>query len=120
MRKLLLFFLLLSLGSMHYARAQGRKVTGKIVNADDGQPIPGVSVKVAGVQREGVLTDGEGNFAIAAAAGQKLIFSYVGFLPQTVDVPVGSFPLVRLRTNSRELTEVVVRDTYGSHSTKAY
>lgn len=122
MRKTLLIFLLLCLGSMHYARAQGKKVTGKIVNADDGQPIPGVSVKVEGSKQGGVLTDGDGSFVITATSGQKLVFTYVGFLPQTVEVPAGNFPFpsVRLKTNAKELTEVVVKDTYGSHATKSY
>ena len=122
MRKTLLIFLLLCLGSMYYARAQGKKVTGKIVNADDGQAIPGVSVKVEGAKQGGVLTDGDGSFVITATSGQKLVFTYVGFLPQTVEIPAGNFPFppVRLKTNAKELTEVVVKDTYGSHATKAY
>src|SRR5882724_2221107 len=122
MRKLVLIFLLLGMGSMNYARAQGKKVTGKVVNADDGQPIPGVSVKVEGSKQGGVLADVDGSFVISASPGQKLVFSYIGFLAQTIEVPAGNFafPPVKLKTNMRELTEVVVKDTYGSHATKAY
>jgi len=122
MRKMLLFFLLLGLGSTNYARAQGKKVTGKIVNADDGQPIPGVSVKVEGSKQGGVLADADGSFVISASPGQKLVFTFVGFVVQTIEVPASNFafPPVKLKANMRELTEVVVRDTYGSHATKAY
>ncbi|HMI60010.1 MAG TPA: TonB-dependent receptor plug domain-containing protein, partial [Puia sp.] len=119
---MLLFFLLLGLGSTNYARAQGKKVTGKIVNADDGQPIPGVSVKVEGSKQGGVLADADGSFVISASPGQKLVFTFVGFVVQTIEVPASNFafPPVKLKANMRELTEVVVRDTYGSHATKAY
>ncbi|MBS1663417.1 MAG: SusC/RagA family TonB-linked outer membrane protein [Bacteroidetes bacterium] len=123
MRKILLIFLLLGMGLTQHALAQGgKKVTGKIVNADDGTPIPGVSVKVEGAKTGGVMTDVEGSFIIVANPGQKLVFSYVGFTPQTLEVPAGNFPfpMVRLKTSSKELVEVVVRDTYGSHAAKAF
>lgn len=113
-------FLVLSLGLTHHARAQGKKVTGKVVNDGDGTGIPGVSIKVEGTKNDGVLADGDGNFTIVASPGQKLVFTFIGFLSQTIEVPTGAFPTVRLKTNMRELTEVVVKDTYGSHAAKAY
>ena len=120
MRKILLCFLLLAVGSANYVWAQGKKITGKVVNAEDGTPIPGASVKVEGTAKDGVLADVEGNFVINATPGQKLTFTFIGFLPQTIEIPSGAFPAVRLKTNMRELVEVVVKDTYGAHATKAY
>lgn len=123
MRKLLLIFLVLGLGLTQHAQAQqGKKITGKIVNADDGTPIPGVSVRIEGSKQGGVATDVDGNFVIVASPGQKLTFTYVGFTNQTIEVPSGNFPFppVRLKTNSKELVEVVVKDAYGSRATKGY
>lgn len=120
MKKLVLILLIaLNVFAIHSAMAQSKKITGKVISADDGQPLPGVSVTIQGTT-QGVLTDGDGNFSIPAAAGQTLKFTYVGFITQTAVVSGNFTAAIKLVTNTKQLTEVVVRDTYGVQSAKAY
>lgn len=119
MKRILLILFALASFAMNSAMAQGKKITGKVTSADDGQPLPGVSVKVTGTQK-GVLTDGDGNFTLTAEVGQTLSFSFIGFATQAVAVPAGAFPPVKLKTDARQLTEVVVKDSYGTQAKKAY
>ncbi len=119
MKKILLFLLALSIGVSNYTFAQSRKITGKVTSADDGQPLPGVSVKLQGTN-QGVLTDGDGVFSVNASTGQVLEFTYIGFTSQTVSVPSGNFPPVRLKSDTKMLTEVVVTNGYATQSKKAF
>src|SRR5690606_38773826 len=78
MKKLLLsmFFLLLTpmLGF-----AQNRTSTGTVTGQDDGQPLPGVSVRVRGVNT-GTLTNSDGKSSISVpSASSVLEFSYIGY-----------------------------------------
>lgn len=104
---------------MNYAMAQSRKITGTVTSADDGQPLPGVSVALQGT-KQGVLTDGDGKFTLNASTGQVLVFTYVGFTAQQIAVPAGPFPPVKLKTDARVLSDVVIKDSYGTQSRKAY
>src|ERR1700680_4890721 len=101
MKKLLLIFRFLALNAfaIHSAMAQSKKITGKVVSADDGQPLPGVSVTIPGTTR-GVLTDGDGNFTIPVAVGQTLKFTYVGFITQTAVVSGNAMASIKLVTNT--------------------
>jgi len=119
MKKVLLLLLALCIGVLNNTYAQSRKVTGKVVSADDGQPLPGVSVKIQGTNT-GILTDGDGNFSVNAATGQVLSFTYVGFTAQAVTIPAGNFPSVKLKADTRQLTEVVVQNGYATQAKKSY
>lgn len=107
MKKLVqsLFILLLIASSV---LAQDRRVTGKVTSKEDGLPLPGVSVKVAG-QKQGTQTDANGNFAINVPANAKsLEVSYIGFVNQII--PIGSRANfnVALENDTKALSEVVV------------
>ena len=119
MKKLLLIFLCFSLIALSDASAQSKKTTGKVVSADDGQPLPGVSVKVQGTQ-QGVLTDNDGGFSIPVENGQTLVFSYMGFATQSAQVTGSTVPTIMLKNDSKELSEIVVKDTYGAQAKKSY
>lgn len=68
------------------AAAQG-VVTGRVSDAADRQPIPGVSVLVKGTQT-GTITDADGNFTISLAEpGQTLVFSFIGYATQEFTPP---------------------------------
>lgn len=67
--------------------AQDRMVSGKVTDGSDGTGIPGSSIVVKGSNR-GLVTDANGNFKIAAAAGSTLVISSVGYLTQ--EVAIGS------------------------------
>ncbi len=55
------------------------------VTKEDGNPLPGVNVVVAGTTT-GSVTDLDGSFKVPASAGNKLVFSYIGFETKKVSV----------------------------------
>jgi len=74
------------------------------VTSDSGEPLIGVTVKVAGGQ--GAVTDIDGNFSVNAAPGTVLTFSYTGFKTQTAKAQNGM--RVVLESDVSNLNEVVV------------
>lgn len=82
MKKHMLFFLLLILGSALYA--QNKEVSGVVVD-EMGIPMFGVSIVVKGTNIE-VITDMDGRFIINAPVGSILVFSYVGYITMEVKV----------------------------------
>lgn len=74
------------------------------ITSDSGEPLIGVTVKVAGGQ--GAVTDIDGNFSVNAAPGTMLTFSYTGFKPQTAKAQNGM--RVVLESDVSNLNEVVV------------
>ena len=95
-------------------KAQDRMVSGKVTDGSDGTGIPGSSIVVKGSNR-GLVTDANGNFKIAAAAGSTLVISSVGYLTQEVAIGSRSEINVSLATDLKALDEVVVTG-YGSQS----
>ncbi|HNU43182.1 MAG TPA: carboxypeptidase-like regulatory domain-containing protein, partial [Cyclobacteriaceae bacterium] len=83
MKKYLLLGCCLFLTATLYG--QQRAVTGKVTDGSDGSSLPGVSVLVKGTTR-GTATDATGGYSIEAASGDVLIFSFIGFETQEVEV----------------------------------
>ena len=83
------------------------KVTGVVKGSDDGQILPGVSVKVKGSDA-GISTDINGHFSINVPADGVLTFSFIGYISQ--DVPVDGKPIVNVKLvpSTKALNEVVV------------
>ena len=100
MKKYLLFFLLLVIGSVIYA--QDRTITGVVVD-ENGEPMPGVSVVIKGTTN-GTVTDLDGKFTITAPIGSILVFSFVGC--QTMEVRItkdtGAIKVI-MRSDSQQL-----------------
>jgi TonB-linked SusC/RagA family outer membrane protein len=85
--------------------AQDRTVTG-VVTDESGLPIPGVNVLVKGTSN-GIQTDFDGKFKIAASQGQTLVFSFLGM--KTQEVAASSTNLkVKMKDDSVQLEGVVV------------
>ncbi|WP_256012628.1 SusC/RagA family TonB-linked outer membrane protein [Desertivirga xinjiangensis] len=87
--------------------AQEKVITGTVTSAEDGLPLPGVSVKI----KNSVLatsTGTDGKYTIRATQGQVLIFSYIGTL--TMEKIIGSESVVNaaLKSDAKALGEVVV------------
>ena len=83
-------------------------VSGKIVSADDGEPMIGASVIVKGTNL-GTVSDIDGNYSIVLPQNSsKLMFSYVGYVSQTHTVEPGSTLNIRLKEDQASLQEVVV------------
>jgi TonB-linked SusC/RagA family outer membrane protein len=90
------------------AFSQGRKVTGKVSNSADNQPLPGVTVQVKGGSAV-TTTDAEGNYSIDVSSDNTtLVFTSVGM--QTSEVRVGNRASVNvvLERNDQSLADVVV------------
>jgi len=87
--------------------AQNRTITGTVKAKDDGQPIPGATVKIKG-SNTGTQTDGTGKFSISAGNGTVLVFSFVGYAPLELTVGSGNTVNAVLSPSSKQLTEVVV------------
>jgi TonB-linked SusC/RagA family outer membrane protein len=106
-KSLLIFFLMICCCAMS-AVAQVQTVTGKVTSADDGLPLPGVSVKIKGTG-VGTVTDANGNFIVKATSGQVLVFSFVGSAPQERAFN-GSNTIMNivLKSDAKALDEVVV------------
>ena len=90
-------------------------VNGTISDAD-GLPLPGVSIVVQG-KSVGTQSDYDGNFAIEAEAGDKLVFSYIGMETLTVEVSDSMDVVNVTMQESTELDEVVLIG-YGSQKSQ--
>jgi len=86
--------------------AQNITVTGKVTTPAS-EPLPGVSIKVSG-SKQGTSSDASGNFSIAAPAKSVLIFSYIGFNEQTINVNGRTSINIVLQNNADSMQTVIV------------
>jgi len=83
------------------------QVTGRVTDTN-GEPLPGVSVKVKG-SNVGATTDGDGKFTINAPdLNITLVFTYIGFTTEEVALTGRTSISVQLKEESTSLSEVVV------------
>lgn len=88
--------------------AQERKVTGRVVDQQDRQPIPGVNVSIKG-KPSNVSTNSDGVFTIQVDSdADALVFSYIGYVRQTIPVGKQATINVSLASDNKDLDEVVV------------
>lgn len=112
---LVLPVLLLSVFAMK-ANAQ-TVITGTVLSGDDGLPLPSVSIREKGTDN-GTVTNAEGNYRLAVTDNNAiLIFSFVGYVSQEVQVGNQSTINITLNLNVSELEEVVVIG-YGTQREK--
>lgn len=99
-------------------------IKGQVLASDSKEPLPGVSVVVKGTQ-QGAITSGDGSYTLVVPNEQSiLVFSFVGYLSQEVQVANRSSVNVTLEADIKTLNEVVVtgyttqarRDITGSVS----
>ena len=76
------------------------------VSDTEGLPLPGATVVVQGTSI-GVTSDFDGNYSISASQGDVLVFSYVGYSSQSIEVGSSSVVNVALQS-STQLDEVVL------------
>lgn len=108
MRKILLVSILIVCSFWVPAWAQERIITGKVLAAEDGTPIPGASILLKGSSK-GANSDANGAYSISVpAGGGKLVFSFVGSATQEVEIGNRSVIDIRLANDSKQLGEVVV------------
>ena len=106
MEKRLFMFLAGLFLSIGMAVAQ-TQVTGTVVSGEDGEPIVGASVKVSGTKM-GTITDVDGKFTLNVPEGTKLVVTYLGMLPKTVNASVSGAMKIKLDPDNKVLDEVVV------------
>jgi TonB-linked SusC/RagA family outer membrane protein len=112
MRFVLLF---LWLACTHAVLAQQRVVTGTVKD-ENGSSMPGVNVLVSGTSN-GTVTDANGKYSISASTGDKLMFSFIGYSSQEIEVGSSTVVDVSMRVDVTELSEIVVTG-YASQEKK--
>ncbi|MCC5938381.1 MAG: SusC/RagA family TonB-linked outer membrane protein [Lunatimonas sp.] len=91
-------------------KGQGSTVTvsGEVIDASSKESIPGVNVLIQGSNR-GTVTDIDGSYSITLSGPDAvLIFSFVGYLSQQINVGNQSTLNVELVADQAQLEEVVV------------
>lgn len=110
---LILVNLFLCLGT---ALAQSQ-VSGTVVFQDDGEPVVGASVRVAGTQT-GTVTDIDGKFSLSLPSGSsKISVDYIGMEGQTLTARENM--RIVLRSSDKTLDEVVVTG-YGNFKKSSF
>ncbi len=100
-------FILLSLFTW-VGFAQDREVTGKVID-EEGLPLPGVSISEEGTSNGAVTNmDGEFDLDISNDEDAILIFSFLGFQTQEVNVGNQSEFEITMEESSEGLDEVIV------------
>lgn len=85
-----------------------KKITGKVIDDEKGEPMPGVSIIAKGTTI-GTTTNTNGEYVLTIPDEAKvLVFSYVGYQPQDVNVGNRSSINITLKIDPRSLDEVVV------------
>ncbi len=96
--------------------AQGIGIKGKVID-EQGLPLPGVNVIVKNTQN-GASTDFDGNYVLGnVTRGSTIIFSYVGFITQEINVDQNLTINITLEEDNQSLEQVVVIG-YGTQTKK--
>ena len=104
-----LFLLLLGvlLAPPGWAQPAARTVSGLVTSGTDSTPLPGVTVLVKNTIT-GSTTGADGRYAVPAAPGAVLVFSFIGYASQERTVGADGAVDVALKESNTGLDEVVV------------
>ena len=106
MRKLTFLWACLFLIGVGLVNAQSKSVSGKVLSAEDGQPVIGASVMVKGTTT-GTITGVEGDFTLPVQTnGKTLVVSFVGM--KTTEIQAADGMVVKLVSDALAIDEVVV------------
>lgn len=89
------------------AQGQNTQVSGTVTDAENGQPLLGVTVRVQGTDI-GTTTGNDGRYTIFAGDGDVLTFTYLGYTTQAISVGASSETNVQLEKDYSKLDELVV------------
>src|SRR6056297_35879 len=88
--------------------AQTTQITGTVTSAEDGTPLPGVSVVVQGATI-GTVTDFNGAYSLSVPAdAETLVFSFIGMMTEEVPINNRTTIDVALESDVVGLEEVLV------------
>ncbi|WP_461644115.1 SusC/RagA family TonB-linked outer membrane protein [Labilibaculum euxinus] len=108
-RQLLIFTgiaLMLLTATVAYGQTE-RTITGVVVSATDGTPIPGTNVVIKGTTIGGI-TDIDGNYSIQVNENDVVVFSFIGFRSQEVLISNQQVINIVLAEDVSSLDEVIV------------
>jgi len=92
-----------------FSASAQQQITGKVTNAETGEPIPGVSIVVKQEQTIGTTSDMDGNYSIEVPSdAETLVFSFVGMQTQEVPIQGRTTIDVQMQPTVQEMEEVVV------------
>lgn len=106
LKQILLLWVMIICYSINYA--QGQTVSGTVTSAAEGTPLSDVSVVVQGTSK-GSTTDDNGKYSLSISRGNAiLVFSYSGYVTQTIKVNSRSVINITMVVSTNQLSEVVV------------
>jgi len=114
--KLLFVFLLINF-SVFRSLAQQRLITGTITSADDKLPLPGVSVKIKGLEGS-TVTDKDGVYHISTKNGRFLEISYIGYRTVSIEIGTTNKIDVLLEEADNTLNELQIVGSRNANRTK--
>lgn len=86
------------------------RLAGRVTGPQN-EPMAGVSVVIAGRQ-EGMMTDSDGAYNLEVSLGDKVTFSFIGYVPQTMIVDDRTSGDIVLEAELTSLNELVVNAGY--------
>jgi len=82
-------------------------VSGRVIDAETQQGIPGVNITSKTIKTLSAQTDGQGNFKFVTQAGDILVFSYVGFKAKEVKATTAPMTIA-LEADVKTIENVVI------------
>lgn len=117
-RKFILTFTILMILFMNFItvtsliannNAQPITITGVITDGSTGEPVPGVNIYPKGNPTRGAISDIDGNYTIIVESNEEiLVFSFVGYAQQEIQVGSQRVINVIMALSTQELEDVVV------------
>lgn len=80
-----IFFIFVTFGQVHAQQKRQVSIIGHVYDADSHRPLSGVSIRNINTET-GTLTDSSGGYKIQAGDFDRIVFSYLGYRPDTVQV----------------------------------
>ncbi|MDL2231531.1 TonB-dependent receptor [Porphyromonadaceae bacterium OttesenSCG-928-L07] len=121
MKKAAILSVLFILLSIQLCFAQTREITGSVIDKNDKQALPGVSVTVKGSQPTvGTITNSEGNFSIQVNNNSTLTFSFIGMLSQEVIIDGSQSNFTIELTSETETLDEVIVVAYGTQKKSSF
>ena len=102
-----LTLILMLLGSVIMIAQENYSLTGTVVSGVDQMGIPGANVLIKG-STTGASTDFNGNYQLDVKSGDVLLFSYIGYVTQSVTVTNQTTLDIALAEDADALDEIIV------------
>lgn len=110
---LILQSLLLLVAATVTVSAQDQRISGRVLDANEPNRLPGVNIVITGTQT-GVVTDANGAFTLNVPQNRdRLTVSAIGYEPQEIAIGNRSELSIQLRPDIKTLNEVIVTG-YGA------